>query len=221
MRKRVAIFAGIGAVVLIIALGVGGYFYWMSISSVDTLHARVAGSLVEVSFASGGRVTDVSVEVGDTVMADERVATLEVSGLDSRGGVARVLAAVRAPITGVVVAQAAEAGDLLSPGQPIVTLVDPDRVWVEANIHETRASEVQVGQSARVYVRALRHTFPGRVERVVRATTIALAGRSSGADISTPTLVEVPVRISIVTEGYALYPGMTAEVRIQSGRRLW
>ena len=34
MRNRIALFAGVGALALILVLVVAGYFYWMSISSV-------------------------------------------------------------------------------------------------------------------------------------------------------------------------------------------
>jgi len=222
MKNRIAVFAGIGALVLLIILGSVGYFYWMSIGYVDTLHARVVGSLVEVSFPSAGRVVDLPVEVGDTLAQNQELATLELGGLGTSGTEAtKVLAPVRAPITGMVVEKASQVGDVLSPGQPIVTLVDPREVWVRANIHETRIAQVQVGQPVRIRIRALNHTFSGRVEQIIGATTSALAAHGRGADISTPGLVEVPVKISIASDGYTLYPGLSAEVRIQVSRRLW
>lgn len=215
--------------VFLIVLGLVGYLYWRSIAYVDTFHAQVVGSLVEVSFPSAGRVVDLPVDAGDTVAQNEELATLELGGQGaSRAGLNRVLVPIRAPITGMVVEKAAQVGDLLSPGQPVVTLADPQQVWVRANIHETRIARVQVGQPVRIRIRALnntppwRHrTFSGRVEKIIGATTSALAARGSGADISTPSLVEVPVKISIDSEGYTLYPGMSAEVRIQLSPRLW
>lgn len=222
MKNRIAIFAGIGVLVLLIVWGLVGYFYWMSIAYVDTLHARVVGSLVEVSFPGVGRVVDLPVEVGDAVAQNEELATLELGGSGtSRAEATKVLVPVRAPITGVVVEKATQVGDVLSPGQPIVTLVDPQQVWVRANIHETRIAQVQAGQPVRIRIRALNRTFPGRVEQIIGATTSALVVRGSRADISTPSLVEVPVKISIASDGYTLYPGMSAEVRIQLSPRLW
>jgi multidrug resistance efflux pump len=222
MTKRITIFAGIGILAFLVVLGVVGYFYWMSIAYVDTLHARVVGSLVEVSFPNAARVVDLPVEPGDAVAQNERVATLELRGMDtSPVGGTKVLVPVRAPITGVVVEKTSQAGDVLSPGQPMVTLVDPQQVWVRANVHETRIARVQVGQPARIYIRAVNRFFPGRVERIIGTTTSALAGRGSGSGISTPSLIEVPVRISIASGGYTLYPGLSAEVRIGLSPRLW
>ena len=216
MKNRVGLIAGISIVVFLIVLGVVGYFYWMSVAYVDTLHARIAGSLVEVSFPGGGRVVDLPIEVGDTVVKNEEVATVEVGGLEAtRGKLTRVLVPVRASMTGVVVEKVPQVGDILSPGQPIVTLVDPQQVWVKANVHETKISQVKVGQPVRIRIRALNRTFPGRVEQIVGVTNSALEGHASGTDISTPGLIEVPVKISIDSSGYVLYLGMSAEVRIQ------
>jgi len=222
MRNRVAIFAGIGILIFLIVLGAVGYFYWMSIAYVDTLHARVVGSLVAVGSPGAGRVVDLPVAEGDAVTQDEAIATLELRGIGTDPvGTTKLLVPVKAPITGMVVEQPSQVGDVLSPGQSIMTLADPQQVWVRANVHETRIARVQVGQPVRVYIRAVNRVFPGRVEQIIGVTTSALAGQGSASGISTPSLVEVPVRISIASGGYTLYPGLSAEVRIQLSPRLW
>jgi len=221
MSNRITILAAVGLLVFLIVVGLVGYYYWMSIAYVDTLHARVVGSLVEVSFPATGRVVDLPVEVGDALSENEGIATLELSGMGSSQAGTRVLVPVKAPIAGVVVEKASQVGDVLSPGQPIVILVDPQRVWVRANIHETRIGQVRVGQPVRIHVRAVNHTFPGRVEQIIGATTSALSGQGTGAQLSTPTLTEVPVNISIASGGYTLYPGLSAEVRIQLRPKVW
>jgi multidrug resistance efflux pump len=222
MSKRITLFIAIATLVFLVVLGMVGYFYWMSIAYVDTLHARVVGSLVEVSCPSAARVVDLPLEPGDAVAQNERVATLELRGTNTGSiGATNLLVPVRAPITGVVVEEPAQDGDSLSPGQAIVTLVDPQQVWIRANVHETRIARVQVGQPARIYIRAVHRFFPGRVEQIVGTTTSALAGGRSGPDISTPSLIEVPVKISISSGGYTLYPGLSAEVRIGLNPKLW
>jgi len=221
MRNKIAIIAGIGALAFLVAMALAAYFYWMSIAYIDTLHARVMGPMVKVSFPSGGRVVDLPVEVGDAVAKGETLARLELYSPVGGGGISRAIASVTAPIAGVVVERTAQVGDILPSGQPIVTLADTEEVWVRANIHETRIAQVRIGQPTRVRIRALNRTFSGRVEQIIGATTSVLAGGGKGADISTPTLVEVPVKISIASEGYPLYPGMSAEVRIQVNPRLW
>jgi multidrug resistance efflux pump len=221
MKHRIAILAGIGVLVFLIVLGIVAYFYWTSIAYVDTLHARVVGSLVSVGAPGTGQVVDLPLDVGDAVAQGEVIATLELRGTGANpAGTAKLLVPVRAPIAGVVAERATQIGDVLSPGQTIMTLSDPQQVWIRANVHETRIARVHVGQPARIYIRALNRHFPGRVEQIVGATTSALSGQGGAAQISTPSLIEVPVRISIASSGYTLYPGLSAEVRIQLSPRL-
>jgi len=52
---------------------------------------------------------------------------------------------VRAPVTGVVDVRAARLGEVVAAGQPIVTLVDPDDLWVRADVEETYIDRVRVG----------------------------------------------------------------------------
>jgi HlyD family secretion protein len=52
---------------------------------------------------------------------------------------------VRAPISGVVDVRAARLGEYVNPGQAIVTLVDPDDLWVRADVEETYIDRVRMG----------------------------------------------------------------------------
>jgi HlyD family secretion protein len=52
---------------------------------------------------------------------------------------------LRAPIAGIVDVRAARAGEVVSAGQPVVTLVDPDDFWVRADVEETYIDRVRIG----------------------------------------------------------------------------
>jgi multidrug resistance efflux pump len=54
-------------------------------------------------------------------------------------------AEVRAPIDGIVDVRAVRAGEVVNPGQPIVTLINPDDLWVRADIEETYIDRVKLG----------------------------------------------------------------------------
>src|SRR5262249_11095846 len=41
---------------------------------------------------------------------------------------------VKAPIDGIVDVRAAREGEVVSPGQPIVTLINPDDLWIRADV---------------------------------------------------------------------------------------
>ena len=52
---------------------------------------------------------------------------------------------IRAPIDGIVDVRAASQGEIVSPGQPVVTLINPDDLWVRADVEETYVDRVRVG----------------------------------------------------------------------------
>lgn len=57
---------------------------------------------------------------------------------------------VSAPIAGVVDVRAAREGEVVTPGQPIVTLINPDDLWVRADVEETYIDRVRIGDHMRV-----------------------------------------------------------------------
>jgi HlyD family secretion protein len=67
-------------------------------------------------------------------------------------------AEIHAPIDGVVDVRALRAGEYVSPGQPILTLINPDDFWVRADVEETYIDRVRPGD--RLTVR-----LPSGVER--------------------------------------------------------
>jgi HlyD family secretion protein len=56
-------------------------------------------------------------------------------------------AEIRAPIGGVVDVRAALPGEVVTPGQTIVTLVNPDDLWVRIDVEETYVDRVRVGDT--------------------------------------------------------------------------
>src|SRR5205085_4597319 len=54
-------------------------------------------------------------------------------------------AEVHAPIDGVVDVRAARVGEVVIPGQPIVTLINPDDLWIRADVEETYIDRVRIG----------------------------------------------------------------------------
>jgi membrane fusion protein (multidrug efflux system) len=68
---------------------------------------------------------------------------------------------VTAPIGGRVTRRTVEVGQVVQPGQPLLAVVDVDRVWVVANYKETQLTHVRPGQRATISV----DTHPGLVLR--------------------------------------------------------
>ena len=57
---------------------------------------------------------------------------------------------IAAPIAGVVDVLAARQGEVINPGQAIVTLINPDDLWVRIDVEETYIDRVTLGQKLTV-----------------------------------------------------------------------
>jgi HlyD family secretion protein len=67
-------------------------------------------------------------------------------------------AELHAPIDGIVDLRAVRAGEVVSPGQPVITLVDPNDLWVRADVEESYIDRVRIGDKLPV-------RLPSGVER--------------------------------------------------------
>src|SRR5262249_47869207 len=57
---------------------------------------------------------------------------------------------LRAPIAGVVDVRASRAGEFVGPGQPVVTLVNPDDLWVRVDVEESYVDRIRLGDTLTV-----------------------------------------------------------------------
>lgn len=57
---------------------------------------------------------------------------------------------LRAPIDGIVDVRAALSGEVVNPGQAIVTLINPDNLWVRVDVEETYIERIRLGDKLNV-----------------------------------------------------------------------
>ncbi len=76
-------------------------------------------------------------------------------------------ATVVSPLTGVVVDKRANVGDTASPGQVLVTLLDPERMQLVAPVRETLSRRLKVGQTIDVSLEILDHPCAGTISEIV------------------------------------------------------
>jgi HlyD family secretion protein len=57
---------------------------------------------------------------------------------------------IHAPIDGFVDVRTVRAGEVVTPGQPVITLINPDDLWVRADVEETYIDRVKVGDKLTV-----------------------------------------------------------------------
>ena len=76
-------------------------------------------------------------------------------------------ATIRSPIDGVVVDKRVNTGDTVSPGQVVVTLLDPTRMQLVASVRESLSRRLAVGDLVSVDVEVLDEPCAGTVSEIV------------------------------------------------------
>jgi len=76
-------------------------------------------------------------------------------------------ATVRSPMDGTVIDKKIDVGDLVTPGQMLVTLFDPKRMQVVASVRESLAQRLEVGQDIGVEIEGLKEHCTGTISEIV------------------------------------------------------
>jgi HlyD family secretion protein len=121
---------------------------------------------------------------------------------------------ITAPSAGVVDVRAVRVGEVVTAGQPIVTLVNPDSLWVRADIEETYIDRIRLGDTLTV-------RLPSGAER--RGTVIY---RGVDADFATQRDVSrtkrdiktFEIRLRVDNADRRLAVGMTSYVLVPAPR---
>ncbi len=81
-------------------------------------------------------------------------------------------AIIKAPFAATVIEKKVEVGDTVAPGQPLLTLYDPDKMQMVASVRESLALELRVGQQLPAQLESLGHDCLATVSEIVpRAET--------------------------------------------------
>ncbi len=121
---------------------------------------------------------------------------------------------VLSPVTGVVNVRAALQGEVVSPGTPIVTVVDLSQTWVYAPLPETYADSVQLGDKLQVVMPS-----GASVQGTVIAKS-ALAAFATQRDVSRRKrdIETIQLKLLIPNPGMEYVPGMIADVYIPQNK---
>jgi multidrug resistance efflux pump len=121
--------------------------YQVAQSKIDSLAKQVEAqrAAVELARSNADQVTVRRSQLQATQKQQAAVAAQR-----QQAGVRLGYTELRAPIDGIVDVRAARIGEVVTPGQPVVTLINPDDLWVRANVEETYIDRVRVGDKLKV-----------------------------------------------------------------------
>jgi cobalt-zinc-cadmium efflux system membrane fusion protein len=136
--------------------------------------------------------------------ARDKLAILGGSEARGSGSAGHEEVALRAPIAGTIATRDISPGQYVTAGgdHPVLTITDPSRVWLVAQLAESEAASVRVGDAADVTTPA----YPGRIFHAVIDTV--------GAALD-PATHRLPVRAKIADPDEALKPQMFASFSIR------
>ena len=183
-------------------------------------HARLASSKSELEAQKRQRAVLDSQEL--LLYADLNAKRASLALAQTNLGYTRITA----PEDGIVSERKVRAGQLVSPGTQILSLVQPD-VWIQANYKETQLRHIRPGDPAELRVDAFSGVvFKGKVDQLSPASgsQFVLLPPDNATGNFTKIVQRVPVKI-VLDRGQAtdgrLRPGMSviATVRTQAGKQ--
>jgi len=129
-------------------------------------------------------------------------------------------ATIKAAMGGIVSKKTVEVGQVIQPGQPLMTIIPLDEVWVTANFKETQLQDMRPGQPAVIEVDAYGgRDFKAHVESLAAATgsRFSLLPPENATGNFVKVVQRVPVRIAIDEKQDAeqlLRPGMSVTAKV-------
>lgn len=211
--KRKKLISLIVGVMLIALASVGSYYWYKNAYYVSTEDARVAGDLVSVSPQISGKLLELNISEGDTVVKDQILGRQGMSGPQETNIDQSVF---RAPINGTVIKKQGTVGEFISAGQTVAIIVDPEKLYITANIEETKLTKIREGQNVDITIDQYSDKpFTGKIMHVGQASnsTFALLPSSTSGTF-TKVIQKVPVKIEFDKSDVTLLPGTNAVVKI-------
>jgi len=211
-KKKVA--AILGMMVIILA-AVWIYFAYQNSHYIVTEDAKVDAMIVKVSPQITGRILEINFEENQLVEVNEMLGRQSDDTLSSAANVD--LAVIRAPISGRIIKRMASPGEMGAPSNPVALMVDPDDIYITANIEEDKIKNVKAGQEVRLTVDSFSKVwFKGKVDSIGSASTSVfslLPAQSSGTFIKVTQRIPIKIKLQEKYEE-ELLPGMNAVVKI-------
>jgi membrane fusion protein (multidrug efflux system) len=183
-------------------------------ASLDAARSRVNQAKAQLQNATANR-KQVAIRSSDVGTAEAAVAAaqanLDVAELQLS------YTAITAPIDGVVTRKSVEVGQIVAPGQSLMTLIPLHDTWVTANFKETQLAGVRPGQRAEIDVDMYGKSVTGRVDSIAGATgsRLSLLPPENATGNFVKVVQRIPVKILVDHQSeLVLRPGMNVGVTI-------
>lgn len=190
-----------------------------SAASSQAAQAAVVSAKENVAAAEAAlrqaRAHELQASAAARTVALTREQVQNAKALADQAGVQLGYSKVFAPVAGKVDVWAARQGEVVSPGTPIVTIMDLGQTWVYAPLPETQADAVQLGDVLRV-VMPSGASVQGKV--IVKSADADFATQRDINGSRKRDIKTVRLKLLIDNPGEKFVPGMTADVYIPKAK---
>jgi membrane fusion protein (multidrug efflux system) len=183
-------------------------------TSLDAAQSRVSQAQASVTTATANR-KQVPIRNSDAASAAAAVAAAQANLAAAELQLSYTT--IAAPIDGVVTRKSVEVGQMVAPGQSLMTIIPLNDTWVTANFKETQLSQVRQGQRAEIRVDMYGRSITGRVDSIAGATgaRLSLLPPENATGNFVKVVQRIPVKILVdPSQGLTLRPGMNVDVTI-------
>jgi len=185
-----------------------GSSYASARTSVATAEAQVAQAERELARAKrlfeAGALAPRDVEVAERQLEAARTQLDAAGAQRAVAGDQAASATVRSPIAGVVAERSVSVGDVVAPGAPLFTVIEPTSLRFEGSVPASAAGQVHLGDMVEFTVTGHKVGFIGSVQRIAPAVD--------------PSTRQIPVIVAIESTSETLIAGLFAVGRIATSR---
>lgn len=181
-------------------------------AAVDSARHNVAAARAALAQA---RANELQAAAAARTVASTRQQVQNAKALANQASVEYGYSNIYSPVTGKVAVWAARQGEVVTMGEPIVTITDLSQTWVYAPLPETQADAVKLGDELRVVLPS-GATVQGKVIAKAAEADFATQRDINGGrkrDIRT-----MQIKLLIPNPGEEFVPGMTADVYIPQSK---
>lgn len=199
-KKRKVIRIVVAILATLSLLGFGYYWFYMR-TVIFTDKASISAPLIDIGSEKPGTLKEIFVKEGDIIKPYAHIARIDNFYVSSKA-------------SGMVIKTNDLAGKFFTPGQPIITIINPDDMRVLAHIEENNGlSEIHLGQKVKFTVDAFdSKEYTGVVDEIAKSSD------ESSVAFSISDKREVKQFIVKIKYDVAAYPellnGMSARVWI-------
>ncbi len=126
----------------------------------------------------------IELEQAETALQATAARLEQAQQAQREAGVTLGYATILSPMDGTIVDKRVQSGDMVSPGQALLTLYDPTHMQLVARVRETLVRRLAVGQTVDVRVEALGRTCQGEISEIVPESDVA--SRSFAVKVTGP-----------------------------------